>query len=130
MTHRFLNPNFASSSRDKPSLKILTKMNKERHIPEILMQESFLMTVLPKQEWENLKAKLDYLIDVIENKESKKRDSEMLTPKEVCQVLKISSKTFKRYRDLRMIPYTQCFNKVLVKRKDLDEFIQKNGINR
>ena len=58
-----------------------------------------------------------------EYQESHKEDpEEYLTSKEVIKILHISSRTFQRYRDMRLIPFIQRGRTIYVKRSDLESF--------
>ena len=64
-----------------------------------------------------------------EYQESHKEDSEEYLPtEEVIKILHISTKTFHRYRELRLIPFIQRGRKIYVKRSDLDAFQEANRI--
>lgn len=64
-----------------------------------------------------------------EYQESQMNEKEdYLTTDEVVQILNISKKTFRRYRDMRLIPYVQRGRKIYVKRSDLDAFQEANRI--
>ena len=61
--------------------------------------------------------------------ESHKEDPEEYLPTEVViKILHISTKTFHRYRDMRLIPFIQRGRKIYVKRSDLDAFQEANRI--
>ena len=47
---------------------------------------------------------------------------EYLDSKAVCEYLHISSRTFQRYRDMRIIPFCQRGSTIYVKKSDLDAF--------
>ena len=64
-----------------------------------------------------------------EYQESHKEDpEEYLTSKEVIKILHISSRTFQRYRDMRLMPFIQRGRTIFVKRSDLDAFQEANRI--
>ena len=52
----------------------------------------------------------------------KEKPEEYLTSKEVIEILHISSRTFQRYRDMRLMPFIQRGRTIFVKRSDLDAF--------
>ena len=53
---------------------------------------------------------------------------EYLPTEEVIKILHISTKTFHRYREMRLIPFIQRGRKIYVKRSDLDAFQEANRI--
>lgn len=68
----------------------------------------------------------EMLEEYLESQMNEKED--YLTTDEVVQILNISKKTFRRYRDMRLIPYVQRGRKIYVKRSDLDAFQEANRI--
>ena len=52
----------------------------------------------------------------------KENPEEYLTSKEVIKILHISSRTFQRYRDMRLMPFIQRGRTIFVKRSDLEAF--------
>ena len=58
----------------------------------------------------------------------KEHPEEYLPTEEVIKILHISTKTFHRYRDMRLIPFIQRGRKIYVKRSDLDAFQEANRI--
>ena len=64
-----------------------------------------------------------------EYQESHTEDPEEYLPtEEVIKILHISTKTFHRYREMRLIPFIQRGRKIYVKRSDLDAFQEANRI--
>ena len=56
-------------------------------------------------------------------------NEDILSPKEVCKLLKVSPKTLQTMRDERRIPFSQFGRKIYVKRADLEAFMEKHYIN-
>lgn len=54
---------------------------------------------------------------------------EIIPSKDVPAYLGISRKTWQRYRDRRLIPFSQVGRKIWVRRSDLDAFLEKGLIN-
>ena len=50
----------------------------------------------------------------------------MVSGKEVCERLYISSRTLQDYRDRKIIPYTQFAGKILYKASDLEKMLEEN----
>ena len=66
---------------------------------------------------------------LVEYQESHAEDPEEYLPtEEVIKILHISTKTFHRYREMRLIPFIQRGRKIYVKRSDLDTFQEANRI--
>ena len=66
---------------------------------------------------------------LVEYQESHAEDPEEYLPtEEVIKILHISTKTFHRYREMRLIPFIQRGRKIYVKRSDLDAFQEANRI--
>lgn len=60
----------------------------------------------------------------------KSREEEYLTTEEVCKILNVCAKQFKKYRDDRRISYTRFGRKIYVKRSDLNAFMEEYRIKR
>ena len=58
----------------------------------------------------------------------RKDEEEYLTVEETSRILNISTKTRRKYRKMRLIPYVQRGRKIYVKRTDLDAFQEANRI--
>lgn len=89
---------------------------------------------IPATEWENLKADLKFIateILAIRQKQSK----EFLTPKEVCQKLKISNNTLLNYINAGKIKGFDknaglgTYQKILFRNADIDYFLQNHKRN-
>ena len=61
---------------------------------------------------------------------SPEKVDELIPSKDVPSYLKVSRRTWQRYRDERLIPFSQIGRKIWVKRSDLDAFIKKGMIGR
>lgn len=90
-----------------------------------VLQELMNSTVV--MDLEDLRKVMHEILE--EYQESQMNEKEdYLTTDEVVQILNISKKTFRRYRDMRLIPYVQRGRKIYVKRSDLDAFQEANRI--
>lgn len=58
------------------------------------------------------------------------REEEYLTTEEVCRILNVCPKQFKKYRDDRRISFTQFGRKIYVKRSDLNTFMDEYRVGR
>ncbi|HCT31511.1 MAG TPA: hypothetical protein DIW31_12480 [Bacteroidales bacterium] len=93
------------------------------------MTEVAVITI-PANEWNEARALLMSLNEKV-NELVDKAHKDMLTPKEVCAMLKIGRTTYDRYVREGIITTTRISNKkyskVLVKRGDIETLV-KNGI--
>jgi hypothetical protein len=53
----------------------------------------------------------------------------ILTSKDVCEILNISSRTLQNYRDKRIISFTQVGRKLFYRHQDLEAFLNNNHMN-
>jgi hypothetical protein len=62
------------------------------------------------------------------NKQAKKKplDEIWLDIREVCALLKISTRTLQHYRDERKLPYSQISGKIYFKASDIQKHLEKN----
>ena len=89
------------------------------------LQELMNSTVV--MDLEDLRTVMHEILE--EYRESHMEDPEEYLPtEEVIKILHISTKTFHRYRDMRLIPFIQRGRKIYVKRSDLDAFQEANRI--
>lgn len=54
---------------------------------------------------------------------------EVLSPKQVCTLLKVSPKTLQTMRDERRIPFSQNGRKIWFLRSDIIQYLNKNRID-
>ena len=91
------------------------------------MDTNIAVISVPLDEWTELKTQIKAIAKGLLEIRGKEK-SEFLTPKEVCELLKCSRNTFQSYIDkgflepIRM--NTKKYSKVLVKRSDVDYFLQ------
>ena len=91
------------------------------------MDTNIAVITVPLDEWTELKSQIKSIAKGLLEIKGKEK-SEFLTPKEVCELLKCSRNTFQTYIDkgflepMRM--NTKKYSKVLVKRSDVDYFLQ------
>lgn len=89
------------------------------------LQELMNSTVV--MDLEDLRTVMHEILE--EYQESHTEDPEEYLPtEEVIKILHISTKTFHRYWDMRLIPFIQRGRKIYVKRSDLDAFQEANRI--
>jgi len=94
------------------------------------MENNIAVISVPETEWVAIKNQLDTISKSLLELKGKNK-AEFLTPKEVCELLKCSRNTFQSYIDkgflepIRM--NTKKYSKVLVKRIDVDFFIESRN---
>ncbi len=93
------------------------------------MTEIAVLTI-PLSEWNQQKAILHEMAEQIKAL-THREQKELLTPKEVCQILKIGRVTFERYKNDGKIEVLKInrakYSKVYVKRSHLEDLI-KQGV--
>lgn len=89
---------------------------------------STLLFVVPEEEWRNLHATLEQIIDLITRRNADDSSSEWIESEDSRKLLGISPKTWQNYRDQRLIPLSQIGRKIYVNRADLDAFLRKHRI--
>ena len=95
--------------------------------PEKKMVLQELMDTTVVLDLEDLRTVMHEILE--EYQESHAEDPEEYLPtEEVIKILHISTKTFHRYREMRLIPFIQRGRKIYVKRSDLDAFQEANRI--
>lgn len=88
------------------------------------IKPSTLLFVVPEEEWRNLHATLEQIIDLITRRNADDSSSEWIESEAARKLLGISPKTWQNYRDQRLIPFSQIGRKIYVNRTDLDAFLR------
>lgn len=86
------------------------------------------MVLLPQNEWEGLKQKLEELAKLVTNRNQSDMMNEWIESGEARKMLGVSPKTWQTYRDNRIIPFSQFGRKIYVKKADLEAFMQSHYI--
>jgi len=91
--------------------------------------ENIAVLTVSAQEWNETKEMIKNISDRV-NEISKSPQKELLTPKEVCEILKIGRSTFERMKGTGVFPTqrTQGARKLYVKRSDLDKVIEAGKV--
>lgn len=89
---------------------------------------STLLFVVPEDEWRNLHATLEQIIDLITRRNADDSSSEWIESETAPKILGVSPKTWQNYRDQRLIPFSQIGRKIYVNRADLDTFLRQHRI--
>lgn len=87
------------------------------------------MVVLPESAWEGVKADIQDLKELLTKKSTEEAGNEWIESIEARKMLGISPKTWQTYRDRRIIPFAQIGRKILVKKSDLEAFMQEHYIS-
>ncbi len=89
---------------------------------------STLLFVVPEEEWRNLHAMLEQIIDLITQRNADDSSNEWIESEAARKLLGISPKTWQNYRDKHLIPFSQIGRKIYVNRTDLDAFLRSHRI--
>ena len=89
---------------------------------------STLLFAVPEEEWRNLHATLEQIIDLITRRNADDSSSEWIESEAARKPLDISPKTWQNYRDQRIILFSQIGRKIYVNRADLDAFLRPHRI--
>ena len=87
------------------------------------------MVVLPESAWEGVKADIQDLKELLTKKSTEETGNEWIESIEARKMLGVSPKTWQTYRDRRIIPFAQIGRKILVKKSDLEAFMQEHYIS-
>ncbi len=87
------------------------------------------MVVLPKSVWQGVKEDLQEVKELLTKKNTEEAGKEWIDSVEARKMLKVSPKTWQTYRDRRIIPFAQIGRKILVKKSDLEAFMQNHYIS-
>lgn len=87
------------------------------------------MIVLPQSVWEGVKADIQDMKKLLTTKSTEEAGDEWVESIEARKKLGVSPKTWQTYRDRRIIPFAQIGRKILVKKSDLEAFMQEHYIS-
>lgn len=87
------------------------------------------MVVLPQSVWEGMKADIQDMKELLTKKSTEEAGNEWIESIEARKILGVSPKTWQTYRDRRIIPFVQIGRKILVKKSDLEAFMQEHYIS-
>lgn len=91
-------------------------------------KENELFAVIPAKTLSLILEKLDNLEKLITDNSGHVYENEWLNSKQVKEALGVSQRTYQCYRDKGLIKFTQIGSKIYVKRKDLDDFLEKHAL--
>lgn len=87
------------------------------------------MVVVPQSVWEGVKDDLLQVKKLLIKKNTEEVENEWIESAKARQMLGVSPKTWQTYRDRRIIPFAQIGRKILVKKADLDAFMQEHYVS-
>lgn len=87
------------------------------------------MVVLPQSVWEGVKTDIQDMKELLTKKSTEEARNEWIESVEARKMLGVSPKTWQTYRDRRIIPFAQIGRKILVKRSDLEAFMEAHYIH-
>lgn len=98
-------------------------------------QKPVIFSILPDSEWQAMKdgqrairAQLQELKAMLENKQMDTQ--EWLTLEEARDIIGVCTKTFQKYRDNGVIPFSQYGRKIYFKKSDIQTFLESKRIRR
>lgn len=87
------------------------------------------MVVLPQSVWEGVKSDIQDMKELLTKRNIEEAGNEWIESAEARKMLGVSPKTWQTYRDRRIIPFAQIGRKILVKKADLEAFMQEHYIS-
>jgi excisionase family DNA binding protein len=89
------------------------------------MQSNEILAVMPQSELSQIKSDLQFIKQKMSSKNEENFSEQFIESKKVPKLLGVSSRTWQNYRDSKEIPFIQFGQKIWVKRKDLEAFLDK-----
>lgn len=86
------------------------------------------VVVVQSEVFQSLSAKIDKIQSILQKSSLSERRKDWITNPEFCQQLGISKRTAQRYRDLKLISFSQIDSKIYYKSIDVEAFLQKHHI--
>lgn len=90
---------------------------------------SMAMVILPQSAWEGVQTDIQDLKELLTKKNTEEVENEWIESVKARKMLGVSPKTWQTYRDRRIIPFAQIGRKILVKKSDLEAFMQDHYIS-
>lgn len=106
-----------------------------QHIKVIMDQKPMTLSILPESEWQAMKegqrAIRNQLMELKSLLENIQMDTqEWLTLEEARDIIGVCPKTFQKYRDNGVIPFSQYGRKIYFKKSDIQAFLESKRIRR
>ncbi len=89
------------------------------------MQSNEILAVMPQSELSQIKSDLQFIKLKMSSKNEENFSEQFIESKKVPKLLGVSARTWQNYRDSKEIPFIQFGQKIWVKRKDLEAFLDK-----
>lgn len=86
------------------------------------------MVMLPQSVWEDITADLKEVKDFIRRKDAAET-SEWMDGDQARKMLGVCPKTWQTYRDRRIIPFAQFGRKIMVRKSDVEAFLNSHFIS-
>ena len=80
---------------------------------------------MPQSELSQIKSDLQFIKLKMSSKNEENFSEQFIESKKVPKLLGVSARTWQNYRDSKEIPFIQFGQKIWVKRKDLEAFLDK-----
>ncbi|MBK9285841.1 MAG: helix-turn-helix domain-containing protein [Sphingobacteriaceae bacterium] len=93
------------------------------------MKNEEVMAIMPQSELSQIKTDIEFIKETLSAKGEEDFTKQYIDSKKVPKLLNISIRTWQNYRDNNEIPFIQFGQKIWVKRKDLEAFLEKYYIN-
>ena len=90
---------------------------------------SMAMVILPQSAWEGVQTDIQDLKELLTKKNTEEAKNEWIESVKARKMLGVSPKTWQTYRDRRIIPFAQIGRKILVKKADLEAFMDAHYIS-
>ena len=87
------------------------------------------MALVPMEVWDAVKKDLAEVKALLTNQKKDELTNEWVPCSEAQKMLGVSGKTWQKYRDERIIPFSQIGRKIYVKRKDIIDYLEKHYIS-
>ena len=87
------------------------------------------MALVPMEVWDAVKKDLAEVKALLTNQKKDEITNEWVPCSDAQKMLGVSGKTWQKYRDERIIPFSQIGRKIYVKRKDILDYLEKHYIS-
>ena len=95
---------------------------------EVNTEIQLQMSVVPQDWLDDMNAKIDVMQQLLTQKSQDEIDSQWIESAKAREMLGVSPKTWQTYRDEKRIPFSQFGRKIMVRRADIEAFIESHYI--
>ena len=95
---------------------------------EVNTEIQLQMSVVPQDWLDDVNAKIDAMQRMLMQKSQDEIDSQWIESAKAREMLGVSPKTWQTYRDEKRIPFSQFGRKIMVRRADIEAFIESHYI--